>query len=183
MRALLLITVSVLVLSCKNDDEATPALAIGDFHEGGIIFYLDDTGLHGMVCDVRDQSTGMEWGCGSTLVPGTSVDIGTGMANTTIIVAVCPDNTSAADLAADFVLGEYDDWYLPSKDELNEMYINKSAINATAATKSGTALSADFYWSSTQPNIYYAWTQNFDTGEQISDSKSNIFDVRCVRSF
>tara|TARA_R100001369_G_scaffold89478_1_gene127117 strand:+ start:1215 stop:1424 length:210 start_codon:yes stop_codon:yes gene_type:complete len=59
---------SLLVLpfqSC-NDDETPPteiALAIGDFYEGGVIFYLDETGDHGLISSIADQSFEAEWGC------------------------------------------------------------------------------------------------------------------------
>ena len=44
----------------------------------------------------------------------------------------------------------YSDWFLPSKDELNQMYQNKAAINTTAAANSGSNFSINYYWSSTE---------------------------------
>jgi hypothetical protein len=72
-------------------------------------------------------------------------------------------------------LGGYSDWYLPSKDELNQLYINKVAIGGFAD---------GYYWSSTELNNYGAWRQLFYNGYQ-----SNYFNkdassyVRAVRAF
>ena len=46
----------------------------------------------------------------------------------------------------------YSDWFLPSKDELNQMYTNKAAINSAAAANSGSNFSDYYYWSSTEYN-------------------------------
>jgi hypothetical protein len=41
---------------------------------------------------------------------------------------------------------------LPSRDELQEIYINREAINAAAVANGGTALVNELYWSSTEAN-------------------------------
>ena len=73
--------------------------------------------------------------------------------------------------------GVYDDWYLPSKAELNKLYINKVAIGGFADYN---------YWSSSEteniPN--YAWSQDFLSGVQWKyDKGDNYARVRPVRSF
>jgi hypothetical protein len=72
------------------------------------------------------------------------------------------------------VLGGYDDWFLPSKEELNEMYGKQGAIGSFAPT---------FYWSSSEDNITDAWFQNFDFGDQISSNKGSALVVRAIRAF
>ncbi len=165
---------------------STGSLEIGDFHEGGVIFYLDGTGEHGLICAVSDQSDDAEWGCPSIAVNGAEgTDIGTGAQNTIDIEAGCATADTAADICANLSLNGYSDWFLPSIDELNEMYLNKAAINAMAAANGG----SDFdetsrYWSSTQ---YFASTlANFlymGNGFIFTETKDGAYPVRAVRAF
>ena len=165
---------------------STGSLAIGDFHEGGVIFYLDGTGEYGLLCAVSDQSANAEWGCPSIAVSGAEgTAIGTGVQNTMDIEAGCATVGTAADVCANLTLNGYSDWFLPSIDELNEMYLNKAAINAMAAANGG----SDFdetsrYWSSTQ---YFASTlANFlymGNGFIFTETKDGAYPVRAVRAF
>ena len=66
-------------------------------------------------------------------------------------------------------------WRLPTKDELNFLYLNKDKIGGFAD---------GIYWSSTEDNDGSAWEQDFDIGEQYNDfSKGSKFSVRAVRAF
>ena len=73
----------------------------------------------------------------------------------------------------------YDDWYLPNKDELNAMYINKAEIGGFNDKN------FSFYWSSIVRPVHasndYAWCQDFYDGEQAYSVKKNNHRVRCVR--
>ena len=81
---ILLMNISLIVFqSCNNDDDdgepQSPTLAIGDFHEGGVIFYIDDSGEHGLACDIDDLGFDKEWGCPSLISFGAKgLEIGTG---------------------------------------------------------------------------------------------------------
>ena len=66
----------------------------------------------------------------------------------------------------------YDDWYLPSKNELNAMYINKAEIGGFSSTG---------YWSSTEYSSSDAWYQYFYSGYQYDNYKTTSYRVRCVR--
>ncbi len=183
---LLCIAVASIFPSCSKDDDSTDAIAIGDFHAGGIIFYLDGTGEHGLVCAAMDQSTNAEWGCmGIVITEEANGDeaIGTGTQNTQHIEAGCHTNGTAADLASNLTLNSFSDWFLPSKDELNQMYINRASINATAMTNGGSEFVADIYWNSSQDNAIDSWTQSFSDGDQSTFQKDGIFHVRSVRTF
>jgi hypothetical protein len=58
--------------------------------------------------------------------------LGTGNANTNTVVSNQGAGNYAAKLCSDLVLGSYSDWYLPSKDELNKLFLNKTAIGGFA---------------------------------------------------
>jgi hypothetical protein len=152
----------------------TMSFAIGQAYGGGIIFYLDGTGQHGLISATSDQSTWAAWGCYGTSIPGTSTAIGTGQANTTLIVNGCSEAGSAARICNDLVLGGYDDWFLPSKDELNLMYAQKTAIGGFAS---------NYYWSSSEYTANGAWFQFFRYGDQVFFNKDDTDYVRAVRAF
>ena len=168
---------------------ATQPLAIGDSYGGGKVAYIlqsGDTGYsatiqHGLIAATADQSSGIPWALPayqSTSVGGTSQAIGTGSANTDKIIAQNGAGaTYAAGLARAYNGGSYSDWYLPSKDELNKLYINKIAVGGFSGTS---------YWSSTESNDYddSAWSQRFYDGYQTERSdKIFKFCVRAVRTF
>ena len=150
--------------------------AIGQSYQGGIVAYIDSSGIHGLIAAPSDQGNA-QWGCYGTEISGADgTAIGTGNQNTIDIMTGCDDAGIAARLCGDLVLGGYSDWYLPSKDELNQLYLNSVAIGGFAI---------NFYWSSTEDLNYiaWAWVQNFDGGFQGSYHKNNSFAVRAVRSF
>ncbi len=178
-------------ISC-SDDEAKPndaePLAIGDFHQGGVIFYMDGTGQHGLVCAVSDQGTAAEWCDSATEINGADGEaIGTGSQNTLDILAGCTTSGSAADLCMNLTSNGFGDWFLPSKNELNEIYLNKAAINATTAANAGAAFAEETYWSSTELNLgtqkSSAWTQNLGNGIPGTLTKFGTAHVRAVRAF
>ena len=148
---------------------------IGQNFGGGIIFYLDGTGLHGLISAASDQSTGAEWGCFGTTMGGTSTAFGTGQANTANIVTFCSAAGIAARICNDLVLNGYDDWFLPSIDELYQMYVQRIAIGM---------LGGNMYWSSSEVNSIAAWGHvmpGLDTGTDIYKYAANY--VRAVRAF
>lgn len=69
-----------------------------------------------------------------------------------------------------------DNWRLPTKDELNIIYLNKDIIDGFAAG------GGYYYWSSSEHSAYYAWFQYFSNGYQYYTSKANVNYVRAVRN-
>jgi hypothetical protein len=153
----------------------TSPLAIGSSYAGGIIFYLDSTGQHGLVCAPSDQGAGI-WGCAGTDIPNTSIIVGTGATNTAYILAGCAQRPIAASVCADLVLNGYSDWYLPSLGELQLMY-SRLHLQGLGGFR------GDWYWSSSHNNPYDARDVNFNYGYVGSDNKSYNLQVRAVRAF
>ena len=169
-------------------------IVVGDFYQGGVVFYIfvdGDTGYvagetHGLIAAVQDQSSGIRWYNGSYVTTeATSTALGTGATNTTTIISVqgATGTSYAAGLARAYTGGGYTDWFLPSKDELNKMYLNRATINTTAASNSGSDFGSSYYWSSTENDNDNAWMQRFIDGFQTNFSKSATKDVRAVRAF
>jgi len=159
------------------------ALAIGDSYQGGIIFWLDATGQHGLIAATADQSTGIQWYNGTYRYTGTTGDgLYAGSMNTAMIVATqMSDNQTgnfAAKVCADYSVTVggviYGDWYLPSKYELNLLYLQKAVVGGFASA---------YYWSSSENNNEFAWLQFFDDGSQYNGNKGLAYYVRAVRAF
>ena len=157
-------------------------LEIGDLAYGGVVAHLleeGDTGYdpniqHGLIATVADVSAGAEWGCEGVLIGSDGTAIGTGNQNTEDIVAVCLTAGIAAKLCKDLVQGGYNDWYLPSKDELNQLYINRVAIGGFSTSN---------YWSSSEDTSNGVWYQDFSDGSTNDYSKTNLTAVRAIRTF
>ncbi len=156
---------------------STPAYTIGQNYGGGIIFYIDGSEQHGLISATNNQSSGGEWGCSGTSL-ATATFVGSGQSNTVTIVGGCNQAGIAAIICNDLVLNGYNDWFLPSIDELNLMYLGKSVIGG---------FSDYTYWSSSQYGLYstVAWVHEFrPNGVAGYDSKNtNINRVRAIRAF
>jgi hypothetical protein len=165
------------------DDPTT--LAIGDSYQGGIIFWLDASGEHGLIAAAADQSSGVRWYAGTDgITRATGDGLYAGEANTAIIiaaqVAIGDDGSDyAAQICNDLQIIQgavtYGDWYLPSKYELNLLYLQKTVVGGFAN---------NFYWSSTEFDNYAAWDQLFAIGNQSGNYKNYGYGyVRAVRAF
>ena len=153
---------------------STTTYSIGDFAQGGIVFWVDGTGQHGLIAATGDQSTGIQWTSDQTITNAVRDGIGAGMHNTERIIANQGTGSYAAQLCANYQGGGYGDWYLPSKYELNLLYQQKTAVGGFASA---------FYWSSTEINFMSAWYQNFWDGSQFNFEKNYSIRVRAVRAF
>jgi hypothetical protein len=162
-------------------------IAVGDKVNGGIVFYVDTSGKHGLVAADQDQSGGgTEWGCYCTAITGTDTSFGKGAANTLKIVQQCSQANYAAKICDNLILNGYSDWYLPSNGELNLMYLNLKQKGI------GNFLTSVPYWSSCTASYGScginggAYTFNFSNGTTVSEYRAGYAGtgaVRAIRSF
>jgi hypothetical protein len=174
-------------------------LAIGRLQQGGVIAYIYQSGdpgyvagqVHGIIAATSDLNGGTKiawmphWGGAEYqyVQDGTGTALGTGSVNTDRIIAQAEaygnhDRTSyAAGLARAYNGGGYTDWYLPSKDELNNLCINQAAIGGFSDD------SFNHYWSSSENYASTAWFQRFYNSAQANNNKYDERRVRAVRSF
>ena len=169
-------------------------------YQPGDVGYVENE-QHGLIAaksDIRinytdawsdgDQKDSFRWSTGEREKEGnadyawqellnTSTRLGEGKANTTKILEKYPAEKypyTAAAVARAYRGGGFDDWFLPSKSELNKLYHAKSAVGG---------FSGYFYWSSTEFSANNAWIQYFINGYQYSINKSVGWCVRAVRAF
>jgi len=149
---------------------------IGQNYAGGIVFYVDPSGEHGLVCAPSDQGN-FPWGCQGTSIPGTSAAAGTGAVNTAAILAGCSQTGTAAQICNDLILSGYDDWFLPSLGEVQLMYSNLH-LNGMGGFINGT-----YYISSTEQDATFARFLAFWNGGAVASGKSGASPTRAVRAF
>jgi len=180
-----LAALTLLVCSCKKESsiKTSPSLAqtntelslfIGKHYGGGIIFYLDSTGQHGLISDSVDLGK-FTWWNGSFITTGAiETAIYTGESNTRRIISIQGTTGNyAALVCANLTKGGHSDWFLPSKDELFELYKQENVVGGFHK----------YYLSSTEKSTNYAWYQCFHTGHQGGTNKSHLYYVRAIRAF
>jgi hypothetical protein len=160
-----------------------PLLSMGP--SGGTIFYDkgDDVGgWRFLEAAPIDQSAGILWDDGDGAATGViGTDIGDGESNTISIVAALGNGTYAAKMCSDLELNGFDDWFLPSKDELNILFQERVAIGGFSTSV------ADHYWTSSELTTFggvSAHIKNFGNGDDKSGTKNVVgYRVRAVRAF
>ena len=158
--------------------------AVGQYHQGGIVFYLDESGDHGLIAASEDLGE-YEWGCNGVYIGSAwGLEIGTGNQNTNdIIESGCTsddDGLIASQAASEYQFLNYDDWFLPSSLELELMYMT---IGQAANNLGG--FSDEDYWSSTNFGDGTAYGHVFNFGNSGSGGlqRHHLYKVRAIRSF
>ena len=142
---------------------------------GGIIFYdAGSTQSWGRYLEAStvNQGSGNKWS--STLYNvSTSTAIGTGMANTLAIIAAGASGANAAPTCRAYTGGGLTDWFLPSKDELNQLYVQRAYFTFLGIN----------YWSSSQVDTNNTYAQVPGTGAVNTYIKTSSLAVRAIRAY
>lgn len=169
---------------------------IGEHFGGGIVFYVYDGGMHGLIASLTDLSEGIPWYNGTYKFTGTPWIVISpyvkgggllgGIENTTLIMSSQyvdnPSGNFAAKLCSDYVAQDegdyylyYGDWYLPSLFELGLLYDQKATVGITSG----------IYWSSNETDSYMfnAYGIDFSNGYDSGGDKGSPYKVRAIRSF
>ncbi len=167
-------------------------LVVGDSYGGGIVAYILQEGesngvydyvegeTHGLIAATADQSDGICWHSRpyGLIIGATETALGTGKANTALIISSYEDENNAAKVCDDYTNENYSDWFLPSKDELEKLRTNRDTIGGFTA-KYGD------YWSSSEIDRQSAWSWIFEPGDtcDCESTKEAAYAVRAVRYF
>ena len=197
---LLIICLCVISASCTKETELAPSPElpsssaakmtnsptakhfIGEHFGGGIVYYIDKSGKHGLIAAAADFEEPAPWSRKDTLTGATGAKdttLGAGAGNTIKIYnAQGYPQYEADEYAAleclGFTLNGYEDWFLPSLGELNKMYQNKNIIGGFQLFS---------YWSSSESSVNKAWLVNFSTGSQSLQTKTASYTFRPARKF
>ncbi|MDD5461657.1 MAG: hypothetical protein PHG00_08495 [Methylococcales bacterium] len=168
---------------------------IGESYGGGIVFYVYDGGQHGLIAATEDQNVNgdynIRWAASFTNTGARADGVGAGKANTALIIAnqaSVDGSPFAASVCNEYSVTDadgvtYGDWYLPSKYELNLLYLQKDVVGG---------FQNNLYWGSRDYTEETASTQiiRLDTpspsvfeGEQGAMSKNGTARVRAIRAF
>jgi hypothetical protein len=165
---------------------------VGDTGPGGGVVFIDasTTGNNTGECfEAAPATWALSWGCGSTMLVTEDLAIGMGKENTAAIVAGCAageDQTTmfAAKFADQLRAGGKDDWFLPSQDELGELYAQRELFADCGEGQCAADLAASTYWSSSHGGASDAVAINFvESSEPLNEPQKTIRFVRPVRSF
>jgi titin len=169
------------------------ACAVGDIGPGGGIIFITPS-TSGNSSGEYFEAAPNNWNGGSdaniawcnssstSITGSTGTSIGSGKSNTAAVASTC--TSGASDTAIAYTGGGESDWFLPSIDELLQMYNQRTAIGGFKATNRGTTtISTATYWSSTQNSATQARNWSFADNGNDNWSKSLGFNVRPIRSF
>lgn len=142
---------------------------------GGIVFWISSDGRHGLEAAASDQSAGIRWSFGVNFVTNAVRNgFNAGQYNTERIINIHGAGDYAAQLCANYKYGGYGDWYLPSWDELNLLYLKKQIVGG---------FKEDTYWSSTERYGDQVWAVDFSNGYSVASTKDSTRRVRPIRAF
>ncbi|MBL4642316.1 MAG: DUF1566 domain-containing protein, partial [Flavobacteriaceae bacterium] len=169
---------------------------VGQRREGGVVFYVSPPGQsqYALVSSLSDEGWTQIWQNKYTLIAffkfnhyvnGTSTLMGTGKTNTDKIIEELRigsynNGNFAAKSAREYHnAGGYTDWFLPSKNELNQLYIQKDILESVSGFNN---FKQAYYWSSSEVNADKAWAQYFGPTtfktERVKDEEIFIRPVR-----
>lgn len=187
-------------LLTQINNQRIPTHQVGEQYQGGIIFFVAESHLHGLIAATHDANNGegIQWQngeAGEKVVNARANGVGGGQSNTRLIIAqqtidyqqgsfaalvaanfsVLSDGITPCTTTANRSMACFSDWYLPSLYELDLMRLNGATLNP---------LAPEPYWSSTETSVTQSWIEDFGTGEQrVMDKSQNTPRVRAIRAF
>jgi hypothetical protein len=185
-----IIFTTALLSSIAQESASTPNVTkdtihyVGELFGGGVIFYVDASLKHGLICsmsDIRDplSTTPDRSSPKAKTVP---LELKQAVKNPDRASEICETYTNS-----NYGMGQFSDWYLPSIDELKILYSSKNEVNQSL--KKYNQKITDFvdkvYWSSTKMSSEIQntnWLLNFDGGAQMTTNRT-VTCVRAVRKF
>ncbi len=151
---------------------------------GGLVFYDKgeySDGWRYLELAPPETELSLQWGSYGSVIGGTSTAIGEGKQNTQKIAQIIRElemRPQAATYCDELTIGEYDDWFLPSLDELDLVFWELAQKDLGELQKEGFG-----YWSSSEFDENFAWGQGFTEGVTGKIEKTELFLVRAVRAF
>ena len=191
----LLLMSLLLLFGCQSvateDAEAVEAVeemvtyAVGDTGPAGGLVFFDkgqySDGWRYLELAPPESEVSLQWGSPGIGVQGTSEGIGDGRGNTERIAEAIGElqlRPLAATYCNELTVGGFDDWFLPSLDELDLVFWALAQKDLGLLQKEGYG-----YWSSSEFDENFAWAQGFSEGVQGKIEKAELFLVRAVRAF
>lgn len=168
--------VSVVFFACKKrkkSDEAS-VLEVGQLYGGGVVFYIDASGEHGLIAAEQDVTMSSKWADSLCYTGASSFDVGHGNENTSAVINALGSGSYAASMCRELNINGYNDWFLPSKNELDLLNQKRDLVGGFAI---------DYYWCSSEKDSLTAWYSYFPYGPQYYRHKDSTARVRAVRAF
>jgi len=156
----------------RVDSTATIKVNIGDYYQGGYVFYIDPSRSWGLCAASSELATSYQWSSTNVNITTRGTAIGTGQANTDAIIATHGANCAAYN-CKQYLGAGYTDWYLPARDELDSIYkvlvVKKGLPYGTGHQK----------WSSTQnvTDATTAWFHNWSTTHGTSGKDITLYVI------
>ncbi len=162
----------------------TTGYEIGQAYQGGLIFYIDATKLHGLIVTSENQSNSAQWDntSGTFVSPG-AYSASDGAGNTSKIVATLGNGNNAAAICKACRDGGYSDWFLPAANQLVALHAQANVLYPNSNVAG--AFGGNEYWSSTESSSYvaFAYYGSVAGGQSNTDFKTNYYAVRAIRAF
>jgi hypothetical protein len=149
---------------------------LGEAYGGGIIFYVDEDGKHGLITTTIDKSTRKQKKSETFIHTNEVRDgISTGRFNTNRLNAMKGEEARDSQVTEDYHNVYLSDWYLPTRYDLIKLYRNREVIGGYAEFAKG--------WKSTELSSVNEWYRSFITGGEFSNGKDEAVYIRVIRKF
>jgi hypothetical protein len=149
---------------------------VGEYYGGGVVFYVDEQGKHGLITTTIDKTTRQQQRSQDFVLTNPVRDgITTGTFNTDRINIIKGEGVNDAQLAENYWDTNLSAWYLPTRYDLIKLYRNRAVIGGYAAFARG--------WRSAEYSSVNEWYQSFVTGGEFRNGKDDAVYIRVIRKF